>query len=613
MPDRHLIDQMLLDISTTKQLRKTVEDLDSNELNVSIQNQVGILKNWINLKKNKSKSQLFTGRIPLGTVLKKNKKLDSCYVLQNPKSEIRPAINQFVLVYDPKYDEIISGVVDNFKTYTLDDKDALVIIIDLLFVHTDTTLNKRRQITQLVSDECIVFSAKPEEIELIFGLPVEGVRLGICSHNKDLIETKIGGPLYYKLHPDLLKTHMMIGGVTGQGKTIFLKNMIYELATHEFRVSTNMTVFDLQGDLVQILEPMMKEVIPKRFKQDYKDLGVQNFHGLKEKIINQDILFLKPFYVEVHGFLEMFPWVDFGLDSKNIKTAEELVSLVPGLTDKGAQTLSQLYSMFMGTQTEEFRFADFYDFVVNGLQKTEKGRKKYLWETPDGSDSVRTRSTTGDAMIRQLKSFNRLDVFDKVPEIDMRELLDKRLVFIYFPDHIGYTQIRSIMLLDILTRIYSIKRHEIDLAVKNNLIVIDEAHELLPRKKRTSDLSDQFFNFIEKRFTRIAKEGRKYGISLVVSSQILSELNDEVKFNAQTRVYFKLSTRDLKSLDMDRETKSLINGLRKGYAVVYSRDNLDIGRALEIKVLPPIFLHCDPRIADFHYKNKVETIKRERD
>jgi hypothetical protein len=88
----------------------------------------------------------------------------------------------------------------------------------------------------------------------------------------------------------------------------------------------------------------------------------------------------------------------------------------------------------------------------------------------------------------------------------------------------------------------------------------------------------------------------------------LSELNDEVKYNAQTRVFFKLSEKDIKSLKLDKETIRLIDGLRKGYAVVYSRDNLEIGRAIETKIIPPIFLHCDPRVADKLYESEVKEI-----
>ena len=643
--NRKLIREMLSDITTTRQMI----ELSSEEFKIGLDSQVEVLQKWIESLKDNAKAHLFTKRIPLGTVIPQYKKLNSNYILYNENSGIRPAINQLVLIYDPIYDDLISGVISNFKPHQKGGQEGIIMVIDLMFLHLDAKLNKRKHLTQLISDDCLIFAASSEEIVKIYGMPEKGITLGICSNNGDIIETKIGGPLYYALRPELLKTHLMVGGVTGQGKTIFLKNLIYELAIHggddffgsdpsNFKsVSNNAIIFDLQGDLVQVMEPMVKELIPDHYKQQYDSLNLKEFIGLKKKITNSDILFLKPFYVKPTGFMELFPWTDFGLDSKNIKTGEELTSLLPGLTNKGSQLIDQLFSMYMISHMDEsneshFNFNEFYEFVMDGVQTNEKGKKYYKWIETDVSDYSKTGEfdpnnpmehvekkdtieatvTVADAMIRQLKVFKTLDVFDKVPELDIDKLLTKRLVFVYFPDYPGYTIIRSIMLLDILSRVYYIKRHNVDHAIKNNLIVIDEAHELLPRKRKSSDISGEFFDFIEKRFTRIAKEGRKYGISLVISSQILSELNEEVKFNAQTRIFFKLSEKDMKDLKLDKETTRLVNGLRKGYAVVYSRDNLEIGRSTEIKVIPPIYLHCDPRIADKYFKDFIDDVKEER-
>lgn len=615
MSDKKLINEMLLDLSTSKQIRNSVADLSEEDLMSGLEVQTEILNTWIKASKNMVNAQLFSKRTPIGTVISQNKRINSCYALKNSESEIRPALNQIILIYDEKFDEIISGVIENFKPLKSGSNETIIMVIDLLFIHQNAKLIKRKRVTQLISDECLVFDTTPEEVEKIFGIPDTGVKLGICSNNGDIIETKLGGPLYYLLKPELLKTHLMIGGVTGQSKTIFLKNMLYDLAVHDFNVSTNMTIFDLQGDLVQILEPMREELLDKNLKEIYKDGGISEFSGLKEKIINDDILFLKPFYIEPHGFLEMFPWINFGLSSIHITNSEDLTSIIPGLTKKGTQTLVQIFTLFMSERLENnvhFNFDEFFEFVNNGIQVDDKGKRSYLWGLQGQKDSIEATASVGDAMIRQLKVFKTLRVFDQVPEIDVGTLLNKRLVFIYFPDSPGYTQVRSVMLLDLLTRIYYAKRLNIDQAIKNNLIVIDEAHELLPKKQRGSDLSDDFFKFIEKRFTRIAKEGRKYGISLVISTQILSELNDEVKFNAQTRIFFKLSEKDLDSLNLDKDSIKLIDNLKKGYAVIYSRDNLEIGRSIEVKILPPVFLHCDPRTADKYFQSTVEEIIKER-
>jgi hypothetical protein len=190
----------------------------------------------------------------------------------------------------------------------------------------------------------------------------------------------------------------MIGGVTGQGKTIFLKNLIYELAVHSTadkfseldssdEITNNAIIFDLQGDLVQILEPMKENLIKGKFKEFYEDLNLKTYSGLKQKIINEDILFLKPFYVEVNGFLDLFPWIDFGLNSENIKTAEEIVSFLPTLTRRGSQLLTQLFAAFMAAN-KFFNFEKFHDFVVEGVKRDDKGKSKCSWISEESGEHI---------------------------------------------------------------------------------------------------------------------------------------------------------------------------------------------------------------------------------
>ena len=94
--------------------------------------------------------------------------------------------------------------------------------------------------------------------------------------------------------------------------------------------------------------------------------------------------------------------------------------------------------------------------------------------------------------------------------------------------------------------------------------------------------------------------------------ELFENINDEVKYNAQTQVMFKLSERDIKGLNLDKTSIQMIDMLKKGFAVVISRDNLEIGRSTEIKVLPPIYLHSDPRVADHHFAGQIAQIVADR-
>ncbi|MHA1684082.1 MAG: ATP-binding protein [Promethearchaeota archaeon] len=584
-------------------------EITMNDLRALMLDQLRKLKKWMMAEKKDAKRKLFINREPLGTVTAPILNIGSCNALKNGENKERPRIHQIVLVYDNYHDEIYSGIIRSLKVIPKKKSELkegeppteFIFGIQMLSKH-EANLSIRQHIDTIISEDSFVFTATPGEIKHIYGIPVDGLILGVCSHNGDMITTD-EGKLYYKLDTELLKTHLYIGGLTGQGKTILLKNIIYQLATREKGPSINSIVFDLQGDLVQVMEAMRAELIPDKFKHLYEELELK-FQGVGGLFDAGDVLFLKPFYVKAKGFLKKFPWRNFGFRSYRVKTGEELANFLPGLTSKGRATLVALYSLFM-ERLQSFHFETFYQWLLKSREETKKG---YKWTLPGTNEYIEAAGATGDAMIREISKFRTLNVFDTVEEIDTLDMLEKKLVFIYFPNIEGYSVLRSIFLMTILKDIYEKKVTDYDEieASTNNLIVIDEAHELLPSRSRISHLSSEFYTFIEKEFHKIAKEGRKYGISLVVATQLVSELNEVVEQNAQTKIFFELSPRDVKIIKPDKDVKSFLGTLKRGQAIVYSRDNLEISKATEIRVIPPVFLHCEPGKAYHHFKEEIE-------
>ncbi|MFX0098793.1 MAG: ATP-binding protein [Candidatus Hodarchaeota archaeon] len=588
-------------------------ELTFSELRALMVDQIQKLKKWMMTEKKDAKRKLFINREPIGTVTTPIMNVGTCNALKYGENKERPRINQVVLVFDNMHDEIYSGLIHSLKVIPKKKSDLkegepaseFILGITLLMKH-EANLAIRHNIDTLISEDSFVFSATPQEIKLIYGIPDDGVILGICSHNGDMITTN-EGKLYYKLEPELFKTHMYIGGLTGQGKTIFLKNIIYQLVARNTDPPINSIVFDLQGDLVQVMEAMKSEVIPEKFKPLYEELDLK-LNGVKELLDGEDdVLFLKPFYVKAKGFLKRFTWRNFGFRSYHIKTGEELANFLPGLTSKGRSTLIALYTLFM-RRRKIFDFEAFYQWITTS--KEEVGKGNYKWESPSTNEFMESAGSTGDAMLRELSKLRSLKVLDTVEEIDTMEMLKKKLVFIYFPNIEGYSLLRSIFLMTILKNIYEKKVIDYDEveSATNNLIVIDEAHELLPSRSQISHLSSEFYTFIEKEFHKIAKEGRKYGISLVVATQLVSELNEVVEQNAQTKVFFELSPRDVKIIKPDKEVKAYFGDLRRGQAIVYSRDNLEISKATEIRIIPPVFLHCEPGKAYHYFKEEIENL-----
>lgn len=102
-------------------------------------------------------------------------------------------------------------------------------------------------------------------------------------------------------------------------------------------------------------------------------------------------------------------------------------------------------------------------------------------------------------------------------------------------------------------------------------LVCDEAHLYLPKKDETNSIEKKsLFNF-----ERIAKEGRKYGISLLVISQRPSEVNTTILSQCGNFIVLRLTN------DIDKNTvKNLLpDGLK---IVIEQLPFLDIGEAIII-------------------------------
>ena len=215
------------------------------------------LKDWLQSKRFTSKSERFEGREPIGAVTAPIKSEKFVYVVISIEDiEQIPKLSQILLIFDERFDAIVSGKVTGYKITKSDlVSNNAVIKVDLLNSH-GINLRDVRKIKIILNPGSPVFMALPEEVLNIHGYPSpsEGITLGAILENDELLRTE-DGPIKYILKDDFLSKHVCISGVTGQGKSVLLKNMIFELVSKP----TNLIVFDTQGDLVQIMKKMPEE------------------------------------------------------------------------------------------------------------------------------------------------------------------------------------------------------------------------------------------------------------------------------------------------------------------------------------------------------------------
>lgn len=569
-----------------------MEDPENTEIIEYMNIALKKLKMWVEKREFTSKSERFEGRTPVGAVTAPIKGMDHIFVVISRENEdYIPQLEQNLLIYEEKGNEILSGVVEDYRVSKSDIQEGTALLKVKLLKSHGVSLRDIRRIKGIPNPGAPVFQALTEEILEIHGLPApaEGIALGVICDEEDIMRIQ-DIPVKYILKDSFLAKHIAIGGLTGQGKSILLKNLIFEMTEK----NTNLIVIDTQGDLCQIMKPMLEEFLDIDTEIMLHDLNLP-LEGLEKHLLIKDMSFYKPFFVNVEGFLNIFPWKEFGLESKTVETGEELGLYLPNLTPKAQIVLDALFKTFM-EQRERFHFADFYAWINSSKQED---KNQFTWAS-ENSYEIQASKPTAQNLLRELANFHSRQIFDRVAQPDIREILSKKIAFFYIPRLKGYEELRTLLLFELISKIISYKTQAANRGIveeflkRQSIVMIDEAHELIPNPHGVGGHDNLFSKHVDEEFTILATEGRKYMVSIISASQSLRKLNPNVVEQSNTLILFRGSKADIDTLSIPSPLKKELLALKVGNALVYCPGNLPIKSACEIRIYPPRFLHVNP-------------------
>lgn len=230
----------------------------------------------------------------------------------------------------------------------------------------------------------------------------------------------------------------------------------------------------------------------------------------------------------------------------------------------------------------------------------QEGKNQCFWKIADSSHEIQASKPTAQNLIRELANFNVRQIFDRVPQPDIKEILSKKIAFFYLPRIRGYEELRTLLLFELISKIISFKtqaanRGKVENFLKRqSIVIIDEAHELISNPHGTSGHETTFTKHVDEEFRILATEGRKYMVSMICASQSLRKLNPSVVEQSNTLVLFRGSKADIDTLSIPASLKKELLGLTVGNALVYCPGNLPTKNASEIRIYPPRFLHVNP-------------------
>ncbi|WP_419700066.1 ATP-binding protein [Mucilaginibacter sp. NFX135] len=398
----------------------------------------------------------------------------------------------------------------------------------------------------------------------------EGLNLGMIGFGNKPYGWNTGDFIEYKWDIDKLDNkHIFIVGESGSGKTVFLKNLAYEIRKHDAKNKIIMT--DVQGDISQLLfwdfvnhiptsgwQPSIKE-------DDYKAAkGVFGKFRLivpwtKDPYAETEVISIvelaRKRSVDVRRISLRFQDLDSPKDAEYLfRTSSDqavllIEDLAEGLKSSGEPaSLSRLQTAISRLLTRNTtpqitiptNGVSYYRSTFEASRRALRGLEEYFDMDPDGLQSDQ----------------NPLDDFD----FDGTTIL--------YLDHLNQDE-RLMWEMQLVSWLYRKKK-----AMQNTYVFFDEAHQIIPANKSGgSSSSAEVFARLRSNFERLAREGRKFRLNLVLSTQNPQDLHPIVPEQCPTRVVMKINPKNAQYAFLDKELAHVANSFSQGQFWIQSPFN----------------------------------------
>lgn len=450
-------------------------------------------------------------------------------------SEIQ--VNNLVVIKASKQRQTLIGMVNKIIRKfgeMVDDSDEIekddivkITLIGTLLDKFGTKENVFKRTLESVPEitaQCYVMSNEDlSNFMSVLSVNAEGkdnsLKIGNYTLNKEAIAYLDGNKLFQK--------HAVIVGSTGSGKSCTVATLIEEIAKLQ---SSNAVVFDIHGEY----EPIIGENI-----KHYKIAGPSDN-------VEDEFIYL-PYW---------------------LLTYEEMTSMMIDRSDNNAPNQAMIFSRTVLECKREF---------LNNIQKTDIAEDITI-DSPipyDINALLRELNRINDEMVPGSKkdSLRKGDFNGTLSRFIQRlenKVMDKRLNFLFSSDEsllnydymfelcsklmlpasnnggvkiIDFSEVPSDVLplvVSLVARlIFSVQQWTDREKINPIAIFCDEAHLYIPQNTKQGMETQSLTNF-----ERIAKEGRKYGIGLVVITQRPSEVDRTVLSQSSNFIAMRLTNAD---------------------------------------------------------------------
>lgn len=412
----------------------------------------------------------------------------------------------------------------------------------------------------------IVPNSEPSpSLKEILDIQSNGISMGNVGFGNTPYESD-GNFLPYKWDIDKLDNkHIFIVGESGSGKTVFLKNLAYELRKHDKKNRVILT--DVQGDIIQLLFPDIATILKPSGWQEKVTIET------KEDVNNT----LKGFQLIIPSRSEgNSPNVTALIKlAKNRGVSVKEVGLrmqdlaMPSDVEYLFRSTSEQVGMLLDDEAESLkRNRQIVTLVnlrnslntllqrVNNNQVTSGGGTTFLVSTVWAG--LRALRSLGSYFDYHQTSLNR-------PENPMDYFNFDGTTILYL-DELDQDE-RIMWEMQLVKWLYEHKKED-----WKAYVFFDEAHQIIPAKPVGVGAIGTFER-LRINFERLAREGRKFGINLILSTQNPKDLHPIVPEQCPTRIIMKINPRNASYAFLDENLAMIANRFSHGQFWIQSPFN----------------------------------------
>lgn len=424
---------------------------------------------------------------------------------------------------------------------------------------------------------------RPPSLEEILNIKTDGITLGMIGFGNAPyeIDNKF---LAYKWNIDELDNkHTFIVGESGSGKTVFLKNFAYQIRKHS---KENRIIFtDVQGDISQLLIWDMDNILKprlawqERVKQPSLEEAKKYFESLQlvVPIIKDGIP------GDVQSIMDMaerrgVTVKKIGLRMQDLQSPNEVEFLF--------RTSSEQVPLLLEDVSEQLK----NNSHKASVKKLEDSVNKILNKNQNKSqikippNNVSYYKSTFHAALRALRSLK--DYFDLTPQIlseveNPLNVLNWQGTTVFFLDHLSQEE-KFMWEMQMVKWLYNHKKE-----MSNTYVFIDEAHQIIPAKPIGFG-NKAVFERLRSNFEKLAREGRKFRINLVLSTQNPKDLHEIVPEQCPTKIVMKINPNNAKAATIDQNLAIIANSFTQGQFWIQSPFNGTADWVRVHSVAPPV-------------------------